>query len=170
MSVCRKNSVCFARKTLLMKFRSHFHIVLRIATRGVKWVQTVILLYPHRGLKVKSDRSRCCCGTKWKASKQNVANFLICSTGFGRQLEEALADRTKRLCSRPCRGGASWTERWVTDQERFNVFESGIKRGTVTDAGVKADTCLVLNEKLGRLYSNKCLLNHYLSKKEVKQR
>lgn len=68
---------------------------------------TVTLLHPPQGLKVRSDQSVSCCGLKWNASKQKASKlfhfFLICSTGFGRQLEEAPADETK--CSFCCVSG-----------------------------------------------------------------
>lgn len=56
----------------------------------------------------------------WKASKQNTPDFLICSTGFRRQLEETFADETKRPCCCQWRCIMGRTDRWRTDQTRWN--------------------------------------------------
>lgn len=64
----------------------------------------------------------------WNATKQNAPNFLICSTGFGRQLEGTVADKTKcpRCCLCQCKSSTGWMDSWVTKHERLNVFESGL--------------------------------------------
>lgn len=121
--VCVRDDTLWA--TLLLLFMS------LVQQNADIFALTVILLHPPQGLRVSSDQSESCCGLKWSASKQKSKQtfffvFLICSTGFGRQLEEAPADETK--CSFCClrRGDYStgWPDWWVTNHERWKVFES----------------------------------------------
>lgn len=72
--------------------------------------RTVILLNPRQG----------CFGSKWNVCRQNAARFilLICSTGFGRQLEGAPADETKSCfcslcwCEQGLRCMGWWVRPW----------------------------------------------------------
>lgn len=65
--------------------------------------------------------------TKWNASKQNAANFLICSTGFGEAIKGGhllIKQKCPHCCLCQCKWSQGWMEWWVTNHERLNVFES----------------------------------------------